>query len=81
MAALCYLLISACATGLYSISDRMIVFSLRKRVQDAVKSAQSKFANTLRLSMKLSVEFVNFEVILDSFLMYSGNVRDALGMY
>ena len=39
MAALCYLLISACATGLYSISDRMIVFSLRKRVQDAVKSA------------------------------------------
>ena len=63
------------------MSERMIVFSPRKRRQDAVKSAQSKFSNTLSCSMKLSMEFVSFDVRFGSFLMSSGDVRDALVMY
>ena len=39
MAAVCCFLIGARAKGLYSMSERMIVFSLRNRGKDEVKSA------------------------------------------
>ena len=46
-----------------------------------MKITLSKFTNTLSFSMKLSMVLVSFEVILDSLLMSSGDVRDAPEMY
>ena len=63
------------------MSERMIAFSSRKRGQDAVSIAQSKFVNTLSCSVKISMDFGSFEVSFGSFLMSSGDVKDALGMY
>ena len=58
------------------MSERMIAFSLRKRGQDEMKRKEIKFANTLRCSMKLSMELGRSEVSLVSFFMFSGDVRD-----
>ena len=55
----------------------MIDFILRKRWQDALKSAWINFTNTLSCSINLSMELGRFEVSFDSFLMSSGEVMDA----
>ena len=59
----------------------MIDFSSRKRGEDVAKSAESKFSITLSCSIKIYMVLISFEVSLDSLLMSSGDVRDALEMY
>ena len=59
----------------------MIAFSLSKRGKDVVKSAKIDFANTLIFSKNIYMVLGSFEVILDSFLMPSGDVSDAPEMY
>ena len=66
--------------GLYYMIKCMIEFSSNNRKKDAVKIAYIKFANTLSCSVKLSMDLVGFEVSLYIFLVYLGEVRDALAM-
>ena len=72
---------SAPVLGFYSISERMMGFSYRKRGHYAVNSAYIQLANTLSCSMKIYMVFDRLEMRLESFLIYYGDVSDAPEIY